>query len=116
MSEKTIEVSLATLATTVAVSVLLSSAVTYGLIRSMTVKPHDVPQIRVVDLMALSMEAAERYQSEAEGDAALKEVFETLKGMQSEGVVLFNSAQVMSVPQEWVLDPKTLLPPAKDQP
>lgn len=114
MEEKKVEVSLATLVTTVAVSVLLSSAVTFGLVKTMTVAPEQVPKIRVVDMMALSMQAAERYHSEAEGDAALKEVFETLKGMQSHGVALFSSAQVMSVPPEWVLDPAELLPPAKE--
>lgn len=114
MEEKKVEVSLATLVTTVAVSVLLSSAVTFGLVKTMTVAPEQVPQIRVLDMMALSLEAAERYKDEADGDAALKEVFENLKGMQSHGVVLFNSAQVMSVPPEWVLDPKTLLPPVKE--
>lgn len=114
MEGKKVEVSLATLVTTVIVSVLLSSAVSYGLVKTLAVEPEAVPQIRVIDMMALTMEAADRYTDEAEGDAALMEVFEKLKAMQEHGVVLFASNQVMSVPPEWVLDPKALLPEVKE--
>ena len=66
-------------------------------------------KIRVVDMVGLSMKAAELYPSEAASDAALQRVFDRLKALHEDGYIIFASQQVISAPESLVLSTDDLL-------
>ena len=66
-------------------------------------------KIRVVDMVGLSMKAAELYPSEAASDAALQRVFERLKALHEDGYIILASQQVISAPESLVLSTDDLL-------
>lgn len=66
-------------------------------------------KIRVVDMVGLSVKAAEKYPSEEASDAALQRVFERLKALHEDGYVILASQQVISVPEKYVLSTDELL-------
>lgn len=66
-------------------------------------------KIRVVDMVGLSMKAAELYPSEAASDAALQRVFDRLKALHEDGYIILASQQVISAPESLVLSTDDLL-------
>lgn len=69
----------------------------------------EIAKIRVVDMVGLSMKAAELYPSEAASDAALQRVFERLKALHEDGYIILASQQVISAPESLVLSTDDLL-------
>ena len=69
----------------------------------------EIAKIRVVDMVGLSMKAAELYPSEAASDAALQRVFDRLKGLHEDGYTILASQQVISAPESLVLSTDDLL-------
>ena len=69
----------------------------------------EIAKIRVVDMVGLSMKAAELYPSEAASDAALQRVFDRLKGLHEDGYIILASQQVISAPESLVLSTDDLL-------
>lgn len=69
----------------------------------------EIAKIRVVDMVGLSMKAAELYPSEAASDAALQRVFERLKALHEDGYIILASQQVISSPESLVLSTDDLL-------
>lgn len=69
----------------------------------------EIAKIRVVDMVGLSMKAAELYPSEAASDAALQRVFDRLKGLHEDGYIILASQQVISAPERLVLSTDDLL-------
>lgn len=69
----------------------------------------EIAKIRVVDMVGLSMKAAELYPSEAASDAALQRVFERLKALHEDGYIILASQQVISAPESLVLSTDYLL-------
>lgn len=69
----------------------------------------EIAKIRVVDMVGLSMKAAELYPSEAASDAALQRVFDRLKALHEDGYIILASQQVISVPESLVLSTDDLL-------
>lgn len=69
----------------------------------------EIAKIRVVDMVGLSMKAAELYPSEAASDAALQRVFERLKVLHEDGYIILASQQVISAPESLVLSTDDLL-------
>ena len=66
-------------------------------------------KIRVVDMVGLSVKAAEKYPREEASDAALQRVFERLKALHEDGYIILASQQVISVPEKFVLSTDELL-------
>ncbi len=66
-------------------------------------------KIRVVDMVGLSVKAAEKYPSEEASDAALQRVFKRLKALHEDGYIILASQQVISVPEQFVLSTEELL-------
>lgn len=69
----------------------------------------EIAKIRVVDMVGLSMKAAELYPSEAASDAALQRVFERLKALHEDGYIILASQQVIAAPESLVLSTDDLL-------
>lgn len=69
----------------------------------------EIAKIRVVDMVGLSMKAAELYPSEAASDAALQRVFDRLKALHEDGYIILASQQVISAPESLVLSTDDLL-------
>lgn len=69
----------------------------------------ETAKIRVVDMVGLSMKAAELYPSEAASDAALQRVFDRLKALHEDGYIILASQQVISAPESLVLSTDDLL-------
>lgn len=69
----------------------------------------EIAKIRVVDMVGLSMKAAELYPSEAASDAALQRVFDRLKALHEDGYIILASQQVIAAPESLVLSTDDLL-------
>ena len=69
----------------------------------------EIAKICVVDMVGLSMKAAELYPSEAASDAALQRVFDRLKALHEDGYIILASQQVISAPESLVLSTDDLL-------
>ena len=66
-------------------------------------------KVRIVDMVGLSMKAAELYPTEAASDAALKRVFERLKQLQEDGYIILTAQHVISAPTTMILSAEDLL-------
>lgn len=69
----------------------------------------EIAKIRVVDMVGLSMKAAELYPSEAASDAALQRVFDRLKALLEDDYIILASQQVIAAPESLVLSTDDLL-------
>lgn len=98
---------------TVTASVLATLAVLFGLVRwypdVLPLPQTESVKIRVVDMVGLSVKAAELYPDEKESDAALARVFKRLKRLHEDGYMILASQQVISVPPQLVLPAEELL-------
>lgn len=75
----------------------------------LTLPQAEIAKIRVVDMVGLSMKAAELYPSEAASDAALQRVFDRLKALHEDGYIILASQQVIAAPESLVLSTDDLL-------
>lgn len=98
---------------TVAASVLATLIVLLSVVKFfpdvLPIPQTEEVKIRVVDMVGLSVKAAEKYPSEEASDAALQRVFERLKALHEDGYIILASQQVISVPQQFVLSTEELL-------
>lgn len=98
---------------TVAASVLATMIVLLTVVKffpdTLPLQQTEEVKIRVVDMVGLSVKAAEKYPTEEASDAALQRVFERLKALHEDGYIILASQQVISVPEQFVLSSDELL-------
>lgn len=96
--------------------VVAASAISFGVSYSVFAKKDTIPQVRFVNMAALNQDFTARFTDDKQKADALKTLNANLNYLGSRGVVLFNTAQVVSAPAALLINHESLLPPkAKDE-
>lgn len=96
--------------------VVAASAISIGVSYSVFAKKNTIPQVRFVNMAALNQDFTARFTDDKQKADALKTLNANLNYLGSRGVVLFNTAQVVSAPAALLINHESLLPPkAKEE-
>lgn len=100
---------------TAVLCVVLSSAISLGVSYTFFAKKESIPQVRFVNMTALTDVFNQRFTDQAEKAEALKVLNANLNYLGNQGVVLFNTSSMVSAPAVLLINHEALLPAKTDK-